>query len=840
LRQNRTFLLGIMLISMAILNLEIALTRVFSVFMWYHFAFLTISLALLGSGVAGVWVYLMSKRFSREEVGARLTVLAALFGFASVGAFVVYLQIPFNVQTFRQGLGWDIAGWVALVYIVLAVPFLLGGAILSLAISRYSEAVGEIYFSDLAGASLGCLVSVAALNLVGGANAVLLVGVLGGLGAVLFSLQIRLKSARVLSIAAAIVLLGLLVSNLIDGPSRPNNWLNVRRRSGYEASHEIIYEKWNALSRITVYEDPGWLQPFGWGLSPVYQGADPGHLLMLIDSKAGTPIQKWTTGDWASLDFLRYDLTSIAYYVLAEPSTFIIGPGGGRDVLTGLFFGARKITGVELNPAIIDAAQNEFGEYAGHVYDQPQVRIEVEDARTYLARDGEHYDLIQASLIDTWAASSAGAFALSENSLYTREAFLTYYDRLTDEGILSFSRWYYAQDPVETLRMVTLGLDGWKRSGVDDPAAHIVVLANLAQNRSATEGLATMLLKKTPFTAEQVDRLAEISREMGFTVLYAPGLTPVPNAVHSLISAPDLRKEISSYALDISPPTDDRPFFFSFARPSVLLSAVYLDSPVLRANMEANRVLGVVLLISVGFTVLLGLGPLALQWSRRSGNRNVGPTDVVQPHDLLYFAALGMGFMLVEIPLIQRLTLYLGSPTYALVVVLFTILLSSGVGSLSTHRVQSQRALARLQWVIPILLAILVLHLVLLSPLLGWTQRWGLGVRLVVCIAAIAPTGYVMGQLFPLGIKHVRDRRPESIPWLWAINGAASVVGSSLATIIALQLGFRSASMLGIFCYVLSLLVSTLLWRKQIRQVELHEGLAVAAGSGHTARRTDV
>ena len=598
----------------------------------------------------------------------------------------------------------------------------------------------------------------------------------------------------------------MLLAALLAGNLR-GDWLQVRHRTGYESTHEIVYEKWNALSRVTVYEDPWWLQPFGWGLSPTYEGPDPGHLLMLIDAKAGTPIQKWTPDDWGMIDFLRYDLTSIAYNLLPEADVFIIGPGGGRDVLAGLLYGARQITGVELNPAIIDASRVHFGAYAGHVYDRPNVRVEVEDARTYLARKEERFDLIQASLIDTWAASSAGAFALSENGLYTREAFLTYYRRLSPRGIVSFSRWYFVEDPAETLRLLALGLDSWRRAGVSDPAAHTVLIANLSKNRSATEGLATMLLKRTPFAPDEVARLAEICEELEFTVLYAPGLAVEPNPAYDLVVAPDLGRAIRDYGLDISPPTDDRPFFFNFVRPGDLLSPDYRKSPVYRASVEANRVLAIVLGISSAFTALFILGPMALRRGSALRTRGRGAWSL-----LGYFVALGIGFMLVEIPLIQRLTVYLGSPTYALAVVLFTILLSSGAGSATTHRLSGDGVVRRLRWALPGLLAVLLLHLLALPAILRWTQQWPFAGRVAVCILAILPAGFAMGQPFPLGIKWVRDRTPGMIPWLWAVNGAASVVGSAAATIIALRTGFRIVSLAGILSYGLALALALRAW----------------------------
>lgn len=787
-------LLGVMLTSMAILTLEIVLTRIFSVMMWYHFAFMVISLALLGSGAAGVWIYLAPGRFPPGKIHQRLVLFACLFSATAVLALVIYLRIPFDLdKAIRdEGLTPVNLGWLSLIYLNFAVPFLLGGATVALAISHFRQAVSRVYFFDLAGASLGCLVSILVLTWIGATSAVLVVGTIGAFAGLAFAVGGRsgpgvdrrwLALSALTTIAMIICIIG----------NERNDWLQIRTRSGYDAKNEMVYEEWNALARVTVYEDPYWLQPFGWGLSPQYYGPDPGHLLILIDAKAGTPIQKWD-GRLETIDFLRYDLTSLAYYILPQADSFIIGPGGGRDILTGLLFGANKITGVELNPAVLEATRTTFADYSGHVYDYPNVRTEIEDARTFLGRSDQQFDLIQASLIDTWAASAAGAFALSENSLYTREAFQTFFQRLSDRGLVSYSRWYFPSDPSETLRMVVLGLDAWQSMGIEEPADHLVVVANLAQNRSATEGLATMLLKKTPFTAEQIAILQDISQQMAFTVLYAPGLT-LDNSVARLVNASDFETYVAGYPMDISAPSDNRPFFFNFVRPADLFGRDFQASPVLKASAEANRVLLAVLGISLTFSALFILLPLifrrdapAIQNSWFSGY-------------LAYFALLGLGFMLIEIPLIQRLSLYLGSPTYALAVVLLTILLGSSLGSLATGRVVQDEAASRLMRRLAGLVVVALALLLLLPLILRFTQAWTLGLRVLVTIAALGPAGFFMGQPFPLGVKWATRQAPGIVPWLWAINGTMSVVGSSLAILVALAIGFRAVMLVGALCY---------------------------------------
>ncbi|HFQ93513.1 MAG TPA: hypothetical protein ENK32_05855 [Anaerolineae bacterium] len=807
---NQFTLLGVSLTSMAILVLEIVFTRIFSVLMWYHFAFMVISLALLGSGAAGVWLYLAERRFPREKTNERLALLALLFAFGTIISFLVYLQIPFEFKTItKEGLSWATVGWLTLIYLVLSVPFLLGGATIALAISRFSQSAGRVYAYDLIGASIGCLLSIVVLINLGAASGVLFVSLLTAVAALLFARDASQKRWRVASAASILLLLAIVVSNMTLG------WLAVRSRGGYDKRNVLIYEKWNALARISVYEDPHWLQPFGWGLSPIYEGPDPGHLMLLIDANAGTPIQKWD-GSWEMIDFLRYDLTTIAYNILPEAKTFIIGTGGGRDILTGLLFGAREIVGAELNPAIVEAARDEFGDYAGNVYDYPNVRVEIEDARTFLARSDEQFDLIQASLIDTWAAASSGAFSLSENGLYTRDAFEVFYRRLSPRGMVSYSRWYFIEDPTETLRLVALGLDTWRRMGVDDPAAHMVVIANFSQNRSADKGLATVLLKKTPFTPQEVAALAEISQAMEFTLLYAPGVISAPNPVQELVTAPDLEAAIAAYPLDISAPTDDRPFFFNFTPYRTLGRADLVSNPAYRSSAEGNFALLAVLGISAVLAILFIILPLFLRRGAAFSLAGNWPF-------LLYYAAIGVGFMLIMVPAIQRLTIYLGSPTYALAVVLFTILLSSGIGSRATNRVPDAGVRGRLRLAILALIVVVALQLLFIPFIVPRTQAWPFALRVAMVIAVIFPAGFFMGQPFPLGVKWIGRRRESIIPWLWAINGVASVIGSVLATVIGLAYGFRVVSLAGILCYGLALTLAVLIWERKARPAPLVE-----------------
>ncbi len=776
-------LLGISLVSAAVLMLEVTLTRIFSVTMWYHLAFMSISLALMGGAMAGVYVYLFGHRLSTERLGQQLTWLTILFSASIVVCFYIYLRIPFDAMTTVPQLQPEGVRSLALIYFDLAVPFFFGGACLSLAISRWSAVAGRVYFADLIGAAVGCWLSVVMLNALGGPGAVLSAAVLAALAALAFSRAFRLRfwPLTVLWLAASL--------GVVGWGGNSGAFHVVSTKIG-EIEQATVYERWNSFSRVTVHEH--WTPfPFGWGLSEIHQEPDIGHYLVLIDAAAGTPIQRFD-GDLSAVQFLRDDVTSMAYYLRPNASVLIIGPGGGRDVLTGLVFGARRIVGVEINPAIVGAVRGEFADYAGHVYDQPGVSIYVDDARGFIARSKEQYDIIQASLIDTWAAASANAFALSENSLYTVEAFQDYFDHLTPDGVLSVSRWLFSSQPAETLRLVNLGLVSWQRQGVADPTQHLAVVI-IPKSYLAPEAMATVLLKRTPFTADEVATLQREAERLHFVVLYAPGVE-ASNPVADFVRAADREAVVRGYAVDISPTTDDRPFFFNLARFGDVLNASWEESTVYRNSAQAIRILTMVLGVSGVMVALFIIGPLVIL--KRETLRGEGWAA-----RLVYFAALGLAFMLVEIPVVQRLTIYLGHPIYALVVVLSSLLLAGGVGSLFTGRVAVGDAPRFLTWLLPALGAVILAHVLIVPWLLAITQPWLLVARIALSAGLIAPLGVLMGQPFPLGLKWTGAAAPDAVPWMWGVNGAASVMGAVLAMAVALHLGFRVTLLTGLLCY---------------------------------------
>jgi hypothetical protein len=794
-RARTTTAIGLFLVSLAVLVLQIGLTRILSVTVWYHFSFAAVSLALLGMSAGAVVVYVRRARWlpAGRPAGGPLAVAAALFALSTAAAIGLYLQFDP-----RGGVEDGVTLLRLLPTLVFVPPFLLGGIVVSLVLTAWPRDVGRLYFWDLVGAGLGGVLIVVALDVLSGPTVILWTGVLAALAALLFALDGASRRVRVVAAVALAVTAAGALSNTAWG------WLRIRYTKSYdEGRMALVHEEWGPLARLTVFEKH-WSREggvYGWGLSDAWRGATIPELWVEQDASAGTPITRYE-GDPSVLHHLAYDVTSVVYHLRAPRQVAVIGLGGGRDALTALYFGARHVTGVEINPDMVDLVRERFADFAGHLFDDPRVTVVTADGRSFLAHSEERFDLIQVSLIDSWAASAAGAYVLAENSLYTVEAFDTYWQHLTDDGVLSISRWVMSQRPPELLRLASLALVTMRAHGVTEPGRHLVVV-------SYRNKVGSLLLRRTPFTDDELSRLRAVCGRMGFDVAWAPGAPDSWPAFADLVAAyGDLESYWASSVADVSPPTDDRPFFFLMLRLADALDEARPYELGLPYNATAVRTLGGLFVVVAGLVLLLILAPL--QWFAKHGLAGA-------PHRgrfLLWFACIGLGFILVEIPLFQQFILFLGHPIYALSVVLATLLVASGIGSLLTDRVPPERALARARWALAAATALGLAAAFGLQPILDAALALPLAARIAVAVALVAPLGLVMGMPFPLGVKTIAaEGALPLVPWVWGVNGATSVLSTVLAFVVALLFGYTAALLVGVSCYaVATALVWT--WRR--------------------------
>jgi hypothetical protein len=744
--------IGVALTTVGTLLLELALTRIFSVIFYYHFAFLAISIAMFGLGAGGVYSYALAKR--PGGVFRRVAWLAGANSAATVASLAYLLTRQGDPGAFTLGA----------VYVASALPFFFAGAILSLVIAETIERVERVYFFDLIGAAAGCLMLVPLLNTFGGPNTVIIVAMIFAASAAVWFSLAKIPAGRAAGVALGLALMALLVANA--------RWpfLDVRFAKGQTLRDER-FVKWNSFSRIALTPEPG-----------------TGRMAIVIDADAATGIPEFDLDRLTEKDReeLLYQGPGLPYVLRPGAKTLIIGPGGGWDVARALASGAKDVTGVEINPIIADTImRGRFADLSKRLYFRPEVRIRVEDGRSAIRRSGERYQVIQATLVDTWASTAAGAFALSENNLYTVEAFTDYFEHLTGDGLLVFTRWGF-DPPRESLRLVSLAREALLRLGETDIARHTVVA-----RQGSVEGWGaqdTVIFSRKPLDDEEVRRANEAIVRAGMESVYLPG-TRIHSAFSALLTAPDPAAFLDSYPYAVGPVTDNQPFFFYTVQPRDLWT-FWTSASRESADFKINRAVPLLfslLGVSLAATILILILPSLV----------LGSTIPRQPEtrlSLLYFLFIGMAFILVEIALIQRFVLFLGHPTYALTVIVFSLLVASGAGSYFSARANDQ---------VPILAAAGVAMLTFAAPwITAQGVEWPLAVRCLAAVAMIAPVGFLMGMPFPRGLRRLEQQNPAAVRWAWSLNAAASVFGSALAIFLAIYLGLRATLLIGAFCYL--------------------------------------
>ncbi len=769
---------GVFLISAATLTLEIALTRIFSFALWYHFAFLSVSSALLGFGVSGVAASL-SRRLreaSLERVGATA---CALFGLSTVLALACISWIPLD----PAGLGraWLPSLALMLDFLVLTVPFFFSGLAIVTVISRLPGEASRIYCVDLVGGGVGCFLLLGLIRPLGGEGVVLFAGLVGIAAALCFSRPLPRRSRAGLALAAiAVAVLTWQAAALLPvspkksrDDSRNKSLTNLLDTSLFPTAR-LAFTGWNAYSRVDVVEETGlvaWLRNSNFPTLPLptTQIVIDGDALTSVVSDGGRP---------GELEYLKVLPSALSYQVLHPGSALIIGAGGGVDALTAVVNGTREVDAVEINPLIVDLMRGPYAVRSGHLFTRPGVTLHLGEGRSFVRGAARSWDLIQLTLIDTWAALSSGAYSLSENYLYTVQAFQDYYRHLTPRGVLAITRWH-REPPRETLRLCTVAREALRREGVSAPERHFVVYAS--------DSVATIVMKRDPFTSQEVSGFLHKGETRGLSILYDP-FTTRDTPFQAFFAAPDRAAFYRSLPYDVTPVTDDSPFFFLQHRWKDLSPQALFQPGNALVEIPGKLLLLLVLAISLSLSFVLLLLPLLL---KQSG----GLSQPGSFRFLLYFFGVGMAFMLIEILLMQEFSLFLGHPVYAISLVLFSLLMFSGAGSLASPALIGDSA-RRLGIAMVILAGVVVASFTLYPSLFAAFLGRPFPIRALVALLAIFPAGFLMGIPFPAGIRQASLRVPQIIPWAWAVNGFASVASSSLCVLLAMEIGFSSAAFL--------------------------------------------
>ena len=793
----------VLLVSAATLLFEIALTRIFAVTQGYHFAFLAISLALLGFGASGTALAIFPA-LALRDIRPVVAGAGLIFAVTSTGGLYLTNVLPFDAYT----LLWEPSqlGYLALYYLALAVPFFFAGSIVGACLAKHPSRAGVLYGANLVGAGIGCLLSVVFPVIVGAAGSVVVAGVIAVAGAAAMAGRELRRPAwlvpGILAVAAMAAAVVLGVTELRLSPYKA-----VSQALRHEGASKA-WSRWNAFSLVEVIES-GSIHAAP-GLSFAYQGVLPPQTALAVDGDNLSPMSAVPP---ERADFTEYLPTALVYRLSDRPSALVIEPGGGLDVLTALRNGAASVTAVVSNPLVVEAVGERFADRAAGILGRPGVKVVDEGARSYLRRTDERFDVIQVSLADSFRPVLAGAYGVSENYLYTVEAFESYYRRLAPGGFLSVARWAQTP-PSEGVRVVSVAVEALERMGVE-PADHVAVIRSLQT--------ITLIVKRSPLDAADVDAVRGFADSLQYDLVYHPGIaasdlnrfsvhpTPVYHDTVSAILDAGAREELyAGYSHDISSVRDDRPFYFHLFRwsqtPEILGSLGRTFQPFGGAGFLI--VLGS-LVVAVAAACVFILLPLLLRRDVSNGRSQARAVGRLWP--FVYFAGLGLGFLWVEIPLLQRFILYLDQPTYAFATVLFGVLVWSGVGSLASDRLRVPMAAA-----VSAVAALSALYAFGLPLLFDATLGLPLAGRLALSVALLAPLGIAMGVPFPRAIRMLGDHAPALVPWAWAVNGSTSVVSAILATVLVLSLGFTWVILGGAAAY-LAAAAAAYVWQRRGR-----------------------
>ena len=791
----RRLLVATLLVSAAAIGYELVLMRMLSIVQWHHFAYMIISLALLGYGASGTAIA-VSRRWLEADFERAIAWSALACSIAMLGCFVVAQLVPFNALE----IVWDPGQFprLTLVYLVLFVPFFFAACCIGLAFSYCSGDARRIYFFDLVGA---------------GSGATLTIGIL-----FLLPPQIALVPLVLLPLAASVIVAGgrpdrrgpitavqlAWLVLLALGVSQETLSLRISEYKGLAQALQvvdagIVSESWSPLGMLTVVDSPAVPFRHAPGLSFNTRHIPPPQLAVFTDGDGMSAI----TGFNGDLDELAYlaDMTSALPYALLEgPRVLILGAGAGGDVLQALYHDATAIDAVELNPQMTELVDGTYAEFAGHVYEHPAVSIHIDEARGFVARNTRTFDLIQIGLLDSFGASGAGVQALNESYVYTVEAVRDYLDDLAAGGVLAITRWVRVP-PRDSLKLVATAAEALASTGIEQPGQRMALIRSW--------NTVTLLIRNGDFPADEIRAIRQFASRNSFDTAWFPGIRREDSNRYNVLDAPYFYEGAKAllgdgaaawrdrYKFDIEPATDDRPYFFHFFRWRTLPELLAVRKAGGAGLVEWGYLVLVATLVQALFIgALLILVPLA-------ATRKNWPAGTA-PRYGLYFLLLGLAFMFIEMAFIQKFILYLSHPLYSVAVVLSAFLVFAGIGSAVSGRVRER---ARAIGTSPVAMVVVFIsllasaYLVLLPPLFEATVGFADVLKIAIAIALIAPLAAAMGMPFPLGLERLAGRSPDFVPWAWGINGFASVVSAVLATLLAIEVGFSAVIVLAIVFY---------------------------------------
>ncbi|MBN1795839.1 MAG: methyltransferase domain-containing protein [Sedimentisphaerales bacterium] len=782
----------VFLLAMAVLSLEVALTRVFSFIMYHHFTYLVISIAMLGFGAAGAYLATRKQKPGSSNGHEFLNKMAGLFALSTIATIIFIPRIHFYPLDILINKDYSNMLSLFIIIILTASPFFFAGVCIAYIISTAARNINRVYFADLTGAAAGCLLVLILINYTGAIAACFV-------SAAIALLVVLITSARRRGLYfAALILVAASAFGIYKKNPLPLYVPRYKQMFGKEHLVESI--KWHVTTRLDVTRPVDVYYSFGGALSRKYDGPPQKAIVIYQDATALTGILQPTPTP-AETPSLAYYLQGAPYQIKPKADSLVIGCGGGPDIMIALYNKANKVVGVDINPKMIELL-HENTEFTNGVFKRDDVELVALEGRHFLSRDNRKFDVIQLSGVDTSAALASGAYALSENFIYTIEAFDQYLEHLKPDGIVNFSRppgW-------QTMKIINMWLETLEQKGVPEPHKHIMVLNGNGQHKIKVgdswiveEGpWSQTLVKKSPFTKKETETLANWTEQLGFEVVYDPyKMQENENTQLILAKQPQRQQFIDQYGRNIKACTDDSPFYFQFYRWENIIPTNWFGKNSVRPPTALIILLGSLAIV----TVLSGIFIIYPLHRNSPAAKSGGRAGI-----FVYFAALGLGFIVVEIALLQKLTVFLGGPAYSMSITLFTILLTSGIGSFLSRN-WSSRPFRLLAIVIPLIAVGIIGEIYLLDYAIPRLMYLSHTLRAVAAVVIVAPVGLLMGMPFPTGLRYVNSFRPELNPWAWGINACATVMGSIICVMISSLAGFNLVLLLGAAVYLIGLLV---------------------------------
>lgn len=778
---------AIFLVSSSALIFEVSLTRLFSIYLSYHFAFLVISIAMLGIGSAGTLIFLKIKKNSInvKEFESGIADYAMLTGISMVASYITLNYIPFEPVE----LLWNRAQilYIALYCFVLSIPFFFLGLLLATSFYLYGEDSGRIYGSDLVGAGTGSLAVILILNIYAPEISIFMASTLSLIGAVIISGKTRKLLISIL-IGVNILLISFHPDFITLNISPYKQLALALKYPG--AEHLKTY--YSSYSRVDTFKSPS--ARYAPGLSLNYMEELPEQIGLAID---GDNINAVTdAGDPSRLKFLGFLPSAVVYEIGRRETVLVIDPKGGLPVMMARYYNSTDIHKFESNPLLSKVIRDDINEFSGKIFEK---NVQTGYARNHLKADYWEgtFDIID---IQMTGASITGIYGISEDYRYTADAFEIYLNALKEDGILSITM-YLLPPPRTEFRLLATIVSALKEIGTEDIEKNITAIRSWDSM--------TILAKKAPFTAEETDDLIEFSKERSFDLVYYPGIKESESGVFiktasndyfngfQMILAPDTRGAfLNDYIFDIRPVSDENPFFNYYLKFRNIRKIYNMMGQRLLYFIEGGYLLPVILLIALVLSSVMILLPATIKHKRPESRYQ----KKIALHALLYFAMLGLGFMFIEVTLIHMSILVFENPTYTIAVVLTAILISAGTGSLFSSGLTKRR----LSSAFIILIVLIVLYSILYPLLISLTSHYPIWLKTVIFFTAIFPAGFIMGIPFPSGIRILSELDPALIPWAWAINGCLSVIAPIITIMLAVLAGFSFVLWAGALTYLIA------------------------------------